>query len=257
MFYVTSMMADSGQALADIASSEPTPWMDPGADGTVGVHADIVRELFLQDCDEATQREALERLTRQSAAPFTQPPRQVAWHDTPSTYFVCTEDLAIPADVQRQRASDDARMIDVPTGHHPSSHNPTPSRSFSSRRSVSARPAPRCDPADEPTLFLYDGGIVPDPEGPSPEAMPTRPLRHRGQGAVPGVARAERSRRDDARVEARLSRPPGRRCARPGCECYRLRRWHFALARTPSAVTTERCRCAPIARAWRRRSATT
>ncbi len=119
MFYVTSMMADSGQALADIASSEPTPWMDPGADGTVGVHADIVRELFLQDCDEATQREALERLTRQSAAPFTQPPRQVAWHDTPSTYFVCTEDLAIPADVQRQRASDDARMIDVPTGHHP------------------------------------------------------------------------------------------------------------------------------------------
>lgn len=119
MFYVTSMMADSGQALADIASSEPTPWMDPGADGTVGVHADIVRELFLQDCDEATQREALERLTRQSAAPFTQPPRQVAWHDTPSTYFVCTEDLAIPPDVQRQRASDDARMIDVPTGHHP------------------------------------------------------------------------------------------------------------------------------------------
>lgn len=119
MFYVSSMMADSGQALADIARSEPTPWMDPGADGTVGVHADIVRELFLQDCDEATQREAMERLTRQSAAPFTQPPRQIAWHDTPSTYFVCTEDLAIPADVQRQRASDNARMIDVPTGHHP------------------------------------------------------------------------------------------------------------------------------------------
>jgi hypothetical protein len=45
------MMPNSGQALADIASSEPTLWMDPGTDGTVGVHADIVRELFLQDCE--------------------------------------------------------------------------------------------------------------------------------------------------------------------------------------------------------------
>ncbi len=119
LFYVTSMMPDTGQTLADIASAEPAPWMDPGNDGTVGVHADIVRQLFLQDCDAATQREALARLTRQSVAPFTQPPRTIAWHDTPSTYFVCTEDLAIPADVQRQRSNDSARKIDVPAGHHP------------------------------------------------------------------------------------------------------------------------------------------
>jgi len=38
--------------------------MDPGDDGTVGVHANIVRELFLQDCDEATVQQALARLTR-------------------------------------------------------------------------------------------------------------------------------------------------------------------------------------------------
>lgn len=119
LFYVASMMPDTGQALADIASTEPAPWMDPGSDGTVGVHADIVRQLFVQDCDAATQRDALARLTRQSATPFTQTPRKIAWHDTPSTYFVCTEDLAIPADVQRHRARDSARTIDVPAGHHP------------------------------------------------------------------------------------------------------------------------------------------
>jgi pimeloyl-ACP methyl ester carboxylesterase len=119
LFYVTSMMPDTGQALAEIASTVPTPWMDPGNDGTVGVHADIVRQLFLQDCDAPTQREALARLTRQSAAPFTQPPRKIAWHQTPSMYFICTEDLAIPADVQRQRARDSARKIDAPAGHHP------------------------------------------------------------------------------------------------------------------------------------------
>jgi pimeloyl-ACP methyl ester carboxylesterase len=119
LLYVTSMMPEAGQSLADLAGSQPTPWMDPRDDGTVGVHTDIVRELFLQDCDEATVQQALARLTRQSAIPFAQPPLHIAWHEKPSTYFVCTEDLAIPAELQRQRASASARLIDFPSGHHP------------------------------------------------------------------------------------------------------------------------------------------
>jgi pimeloyl-ACP methyl ester carboxylesterase len=119
LLYVTSMMPQAGQSLAELAGSQPTPWMDPGDDGTVGVHANIVRELFLQDCDGATVREALSRLTRQSATPFTQPARKIAWQQKPATYFVCTEDLAIPAALQRQRAAPDARLIDFPSGHHP------------------------------------------------------------------------------------------------------------------------------------------
>jgi pimeloyl-ACP methyl ester carboxylesterase len=50
---------------------------------------------------------------------FAQPPLRVAWREKPSTYFVCTEDLAIPAGLQRQRASANARLIDFPSGHHP------------------------------------------------------------------------------------------------------------------------------------------
>ena len=119
LIYVTSMMPTAEQSLADLAGSQPAPWMDPADDGTVGVHANIVRELFLQDCDEATVQQALARLTRQSATPFTQPPRQIAWQDKPATYFVCTEDLAIPAELQRRRASPTARLIDLRSGHHP------------------------------------------------------------------------------------------------------------------------------------------
>ena len=74
LLYVTSMMPEAGHSLADLAGSQPTPWMDPGDDGTVGVHAALVRELFLQDGDEATVQQALDRLTRQSAMPFAQPP---------------------------------------------------------------------------------------------------------------------------------------------------------------------------------------
>jgi pimeloyl-ACP methyl ester carboxylesterase len=119
LLYVTSMMPQAGQSLAELVGSQPTPWMDPGDDGTVGVHADIVRELFLQDCDDATVREALARLTRQSVTPFAQPAREIAWQQKPATYFVCTEDLAIPAALQRQRATPAARVIDFPSGHHP------------------------------------------------------------------------------------------------------------------------------------------
>jgi pimeloyl-ACP methyl ester carboxylesterase len=119
LLYVTSMMPHVGQSLADLAGSEPTPWMDPGDDGTVGVHTHLIRELFLQDCDETTTQQALARLTRQSAAPFAQAPRHIAWQEKPATYFVCTEDLAIPAELQRRRASARARLIDFPSGHHP------------------------------------------------------------------------------------------------------------------------------------------
>jgi pimeloyl-ACP methyl ester carboxylesterase len=126
LLYVTSVMPEAGQSLADLAGSQPAPWMDPGNDGTVGVHADIVAELFVQDCDEATVRQALDRLTRQSARPFAQTPLHIAWQQKPSTYFVCTEDLAIPAELQRQRASASARLIDFHSGHHPFLSQPEP-----------------------------------------------------------------------------------------------------------------------------------
>jgi hypothetical protein len=93
--------------------------MDPGDDGTVGVIPEIVRERFLQDCDAATADAALARLTRQSATAFALPPREIAWRAKPWTYFVCTEDLAIPAEVQRSRARDGRRLVDIHTGHHP------------------------------------------------------------------------------------------------------------------------------------------
>lgn len=117
--YLTSLMPDADETLASIAASEPAPWMDPGDDGTVGVVPEIVRELFLQDCDDQTVEAALVRLTRQSSAPFAQSPRAIAWRDKPWTYVVCAQDLAIPADVQRSRARAGGQLVEVNTGHHP------------------------------------------------------------------------------------------------------------------------------------------
>jgi pimeloyl-ACP methyl ester carboxylesterase len=119
LLYVTSVMPDAGESQADLIGSEPAPWLRPGDDGTVGVDPGMVREFFLQDCDEATTEQALDRLTRQSLTPFTQPPRQVAWRQKPATYFVCTEDLATPAEVQRQRVRAGTRIVEFSAGHHP------------------------------------------------------------------------------------------------------------------------------------------
>jgi pimeloyl-ACP methyl ester carboxylesterase len=119
LLYVTSVMPEAGQSQAEIIGDAPAPWMDPSDDGTVGVHADLIRELFLQDCDEDTTTQALERLTRQAIVPFTQAPRQIAWRQKPSTYFVCTEDLATPAETQRERVRAGTRVVEFAAGHHP------------------------------------------------------------------------------------------------------------------------------------------
>jgi pimeloyl-ACP methyl ester carboxylesterase len=119
LLYVTSVMPDAGQSQADLIGSEPAPWLAPSDDGTVGVDPDMIREFFLQDCDEATTQQALNRLTRQSLTPFTQPPRQIAWQQKPTTYIVCTEDLATPAEGQRRRVRAGARIVEFDAGHHP------------------------------------------------------------------------------------------------------------------------------------------
>jgi pimeloyl-ACP methyl ester carboxylesterase len=119
LLYVTSVMPDAGQSQAELIGSEPAPWLQPADDGTIGVDPEMIRELFLHDCDEATTEQAVARLARQSLAPFTQAPRQIAWRQKPATYFVCTEDLATPAAAQRKRARGGARLIDFPAGHHP------------------------------------------------------------------------------------------------------------------------------------------
>ena len=119
LLYLTSVMPDAGQSQADLIGSEPAPWLAPSDDGTVGVDPDMIREFFLKDCDEATTEQALTRLTRQSLTPFTQPPRQIAWQQKPATYFVCTEDLATPAEVQRRRVRAGAVVAEFDAGHHP------------------------------------------------------------------------------------------------------------------------------------------
>ena len=119
LVYVTSVMPELGETMADLGG-EPGPWMDPRPeDGTMGIRAELTPGAFLQDCDGEAVAGALERLTRQPLAVFGQTPRAVAWREKPSTYVVCAEDRATPPEVQREYARRAGRVVELPTGHHP------------------------------------------------------------------------------------------------------------------------------------------
>jgi pimeloyl-ACP methyl ester carboxylesterase len=119
LVYVTSVMPDLGDTMADFGG-EPGPWMDPRPeDGTMGVKAELVPEAFMQDCDEEAVAGALKRLTRQPLAVFGQTPRAVAWREKPSTYVVCAGDRATPPEAQRRFAGRAHRVVELPSDHHP------------------------------------------------------------------------------------------------------------------------------------------
>lgn len=117
--YLAAAVPDAGESMASTAGPEPAPWMDPGTDGTVGVHPALIAERFLWDLDPETVEGALARLTRQSAAPFGEAPEAVAWRSVPSTYLVCAEDRAVPAERQREWAARTRSAVELPTGHFP------------------------------------------------------------------------------------------------------------------------------------------
>jgi pimeloyl-ACP methyl ester carboxylesterase len=119
LVYVSSVMADETQPHGSFGG--PAPWVRPGREeGTVElVVDDELRRRFFADCDEQTWAQAAERAAPQTAAAFGQPPRQVAWRTVRSTYVVCTEDGAIPAQTQRGYASRAGAVVELATGHHP------------------------------------------------------------------------------------------------------------------------------------------
>jgi pimeloyl-ACP methyl ester carboxylesterase len=119
LMFVTSVLPEVGESLASFGGPEPAPFLDFSADGTFGARAEMLQELFLQDCDQEAVDGAFARLTRQTAAVVTQPVRNAGWKHTPTTYLVCASDLATPPAMQRAQAARAGRVIELPAGHHP------------------------------------------------------------------------------------------------------------------------------------------
>jgi pimeloyl-ACP methyl ester carboxylesterase len=74
---------------------------------------------FYHDCDEAVAAWAVANLRPQPVTWMLQRPLAVAWRERPSTYVVCSDDRAIPADLQRAWAKRCTASVEWDSGHSP------------------------------------------------------------------------------------------------------------------------------------------
>ena len=120
LLLVASYLPEIGQSLAEFGDGSPAPFLDVDADaGTFGVRPELLVGTFLQDCDPEVQAQAADHLARQSVQVTGQPVRAAAWHHTPSTYLVCTQDRGTPAPLQREFARRAGSAVELEAGHHP------------------------------------------------------------------------------------------------------------------------------------------
>jgi pimeloyl-ACP methyl ester carboxylesterase len=80
---------------------------------------------FYNDCDVQTAAWAASNLRAQPLTWMSQRPLAAAWRERPSTYVVCADDRAIPADLQRVWATRCTTSTEWDSGHSPFLSHPT------------------------------------------------------------------------------------------------------------------------------------
>ena len=79
----------------------------------------VASAVLYNDCDRATVVWALERLGPQPKVTLQQVPRRFGWQVKPSTYVVCTNDLAVHPDLQRLLADRCSERLEWDSDHSP------------------------------------------------------------------------------------------------------------------------------------------
>jgi pimeloyl-ACP methyl ester carboxylesterase len=88
-------------------------------DGVISLDPNGARAAFYDDCPDDLATASVGLLRPQSLQAMAGVPRSVAWRETPSTYVVCTEDRALPAEMQRSAAARTSTAVEMPTSHSP------------------------------------------------------------------------------------------------------------------------------------------
>ena len=125
LVYLCAFMPDAAESLVQLTGSKPAPWIQLLDGGFTLPDPAQAADVFYADCDEETAREAVARIRPMAGAGFGQPVAAPAWHGIPSTYVVCTEDRAIPPELQRDVFGPRAdEVIELEASHSPFSSQP-------------------------------------------------------------------------------------------------------------------------------------
>lgn len=120
LVYLCAFVPEAGESLADVGGGQLAPWIQVLEGGLTLPDIALVADLFFADCDIDTQTAAIGRLRPQAAAAFAEPVAHPAWKDVPSTYVICADDRAMPAELQRgvfaRRAGE---VLEIASSHSP------------------------------------------------------------------------------------------------------------------------------------------
>lgn len=127
LIYLCAFMPDTGETLQALAESAPSEEMlGPHRgdvliheDGTMEIEPDAAADLFYADCSPADTETAVNRLRPDLAAVGAQAPAAIAWHQTPSSYVICSRDRALSPTLQRRLARRSSRTLELPASHSP------------------------------------------------------------------------------------------------------------------------------------------
>jgi pimeloyl-ACP methyl ester carboxylesterase len=120
LVYLCAFVPQRGESLLDLGGGQLAPWIHKVAGGLTMPDPSLGAALFYGDCDSATQSWALSSLRPQCEAPFLEPVTETPSPKLFSTYVVCTQDGALPCELQRQHfGSRTRRVLEFEASHSP------------------------------------------------------------------------------------------------------------------------------------------
>ncbi|SRR5581483_3341292 len=132
LVYLAALALDAGETCGSAAAGEAAiaafdhsgrpdlgAGFIPGPGGTVTLEPTVATAALYNDCDPDTVAWALARLGPQPLVTLQQEPAAIAWRSRPSTYVVCSSDMAIHPDLQRHLAKRCTVQVEWGTGHSP------------------------------------------------------------------------------------------------------------------------------------------
>lgn len=120
LIYLCAFMPLEGESLVSIGGGRHAPWIRTLDGGLTLPDPAQTQAVFYSDCDAQTVEWARSQIKPQSGAPFVEPVPRPAWRNIPSTYVVCANDMALPAEVQRNVFAPRAtETIELQASHSP------------------------------------------------------------------------------------------------------------------------------------------
>jgi pimeloyl-ACP methyl ester carboxylesterase len=120
LFYLCAYMPESGESLTSIRGGKRAPWVRNLDGGLTFPDPDRAPAVFYGDCNPADQQWAVRQLRPQASAAFDERVPTPAWKSIPSTYVICTNDMAILPTSQRGMFAPRAtNVVELDSGHSP------------------------------------------------------------------------------------------------------------------------------------------